>query len=156
MRVVGDMKRDDIGGGEEFRQGHISEVERAGEIIVSVHIKSENFHAEPVCHADNMHADMSAPDDADGLAGQIKAAQIIMREGARFAYALIGVYDAPRECEEEGESKFGDGILAVEGDIRHSDTPCGRRYEVYMVKAGRARRDELQSRESLHLVLAYL
>src|SRR3989344_3382759 len=150
------MERDDVGGRKESRKRRVGEVKRAGELVASAHIKADDIHTEAIRHPNNVSADVPAADNAERLAGEVKAAEPPRREGAGLAHALVGVNDMPRQGEEEPEGEFGDGVLAVGGDIRYRNTTRSRRSEVDVVKAGGAGGDELHLGKSLQLLFAYL
>src|SRR3989344_2947131 len=113
VRVVGDMKCDDIRGGKKFWECGIGEAERCGEIIIFHCIKPENLHIKTVRHANDVGADAPTTDNTNRFAGQVKATQIVVGECARRAHTLVSVNEPSRECEQECEGKLGDRVFSI-------------------------------------------
>ena len=78
---------------------YVGEIKGVGQILVRVCIKTDYFHTESLCHADDMRADMTGADNANGFAQEVKTAESIRREDA-LAHALISVNYSARQCKQ--------------------------------------------------------
>src|SRR3989344_7473912 len=135
------MERNDVGSRKHVWQRVVRTADLARERVVRVQVKREDIHTEALGDTDHVLTYLPRADDADGPAVEVEAGQSLRGE-CSLHDAFVRGQHLPRECEEEGESVFGNRVLAVGGYGRHRDAPLTRKREVDMVVPCRARRDE--------------
>ena len=131
------MNGDDVGLGAELLQGHIGHIIALGQLLVRLHIKSQQPAPEPVQNARQHPTNAPAAHDAHGFAVQVETDKVIEPEIVA-AQLLIGLAQAAVEGQHEGHGVLGNGVGRIFGHTGHAQAQPVGGGQVHLVVPGGA------------------
>ena len=111
-------------------------------------VEADDRHAEPLRPLRHRQPDPAQPDDAQRLALELRAGELVAVPLAGFQ-AVVGLGDVPRQREQQRHGVLGrrDGVAARR--VHHHDPAPGRRRHVDVVDAHAGAHDRLEPRLAL-------
>ena len=132
----GTVEGDDVGPGEQLRQGYIVDAAVGNrEFVVGDHP-----HAEAPADVDENTSDLPGADHARGLPVEVEAREPAQGE-IEVPGAVVGLVDTPDRGEQQRRRVFRHGVGGVGGDVDHMDLSEGVAH-VHIVVSGGAQGDE--------------
>src|SRR5439155_12170421 len=126
------VKRNDVGGAQQLVERNVAEIQHLGEQRLAPEVVGDHLHPEALGDLDGVQANPPRAHDAQGFSRQIKTAQRLERDVARQSVDKSFV-DVSRQGQDQREGVFGDGVLAVRGDICHGDAALAAEGQINVV-----------------------
>jgi len=138
------VEGDDVAGGEEFVERGQAHLESSGALFGDEWVVRDDLHSEGQGAACDLGADASEADDAQALAVEFSAHELLARPLASL-HAGVGLGEAPGQGEDHRQGEFAgrDGVSA--GGVHHQDAAAGGGLEVNVVHARPGPSDDLEA-----------
>ena len=114
-------------------------------------VEADDRHPEPLRPLRHRQPDPAQPDDAQGLALELRAGELVPVPLARFQ-AGVGLGDVPRQREQQRHGVLGRGDRVAARRVHHHDPAPGRRRHVDVVDPHAGAHDRLEPRLALEHV----
>jgi hypothetical protein len=142
-RPEGDVERQHIRVPQHLRPGRQVDAEPVRPLLRDIGIARHDPHAEAERAPRHLGADLPQADDAQGLAGQLRADEPVAPPLAG-AERSLGLGDVADERQQHGQRVLGGGRRAPLGRVQDEDPAPRRRVDVDVVDARPGPRDHAQ------------